>query len=642
MRVSSFPTPFVSLNVGLPRTLVEQRMNAFSQAARNKPGWASKLSVHGDDWRSGMSSDLSPAAADYVMAELAWYASQRVPCLASCLEPGAVDGTWQADGLVPDETGRALMQGVRLLEAGPVDWHPHSGEIVRDLVHPSLYCLAYGKSRARPRLARFPSSLTDADVEEILGFELAQPPVWEESAFRARLLPKAPPPPLALEPTEGADYSDATANPYASVYASVYANRFGIMTDEQALMFENIIKHNNHTNSHIGEEINNFTSTSYAWLPSEFQIDSEGRASILTYINNLHPSHRELYEVIAGVFTAQVPLFERVLGELASKSRRLRVEPNWEYKTPSLSEWLKANNETLISVGFDPEELEATLGFCPEDEGFTDLTEEKLLAMPIDDDLFSGCDFDNRMAQWLVQKEPSPFETPAPMPELYSLKGRRLQVIVKLANIELTPEKPEYRGGVWHVEGMFNERIVATGIYYYSLENVTAPDLSFREAVDDPNYEQSDEVGVEVVHGLHDEDPLVQVLGAVETRPGRCLVFPNIFQHKVGPCELIDRTKSGKRRILAFFLVDPTHRAVSTGDVPPQQPAWFLSILCRFSPLFMLLPPEIIAIIASLLEYPMSIAAAHEYREELMAERSSVDADVSGEIFEREFSLCEH
>ena len=28
-----------------------------------------------------------------------------------------------------------------------------------------------------------------------------------------------------------------------------------------------------------------------------------------------------------------------------------------------------------------------------------------------------------------------------------------LQIIVKLANIELTPEKPEYEGGTWHVEG---------------------------------------------------------------------------------------------------------------------------------------------------------------------------------------------
>ncbi len=40
-------------------------------------------------------------------------------------------------------------------------------------------------------------------------------------------------------------------------------------------------------------------------------------------------------------------------------------------------------------------------------------------------------------------------------------------VIVKLANIVLTPEKPRYEGGSWHVEGMMNERIVSSGIYYY-------------------------------------------------------------------------------------------------------------------------------------------------------------------------------
>jgi len=32
-------------------------------------------------------------------------------------------------------------------------------------------------------------------------------------------------------------------------------------------------------------------------------------------------------------------------------------------------------------------------------------------------------------------------------------KHRGLQVIVKLANIELSPDKPKYKGGAWHVEG---------------------------------------------------------------------------------------------------------------------------------------------------------------------------------------------
>ena len=33
----------------------------------------------------------------------------------------------------------------------------------------------------------------------------------------------------------------------------------------------------------------------------------------------------------------------------------------------------------------------------------------------------------------------------------------KLQIIVKLANICLTPEKPTYEGGSWHVEGQLNE-----------------------------------------------------------------------------------------------------------------------------------------------------------------------------------------
>lgn len=33
-----------------------------------------------------------------------------------------------------------------------------------------------------------------------------------------------------------------------------------------------------------------------------------------------------------------------------------------------------------------------------------------------------------------------------------------LQVIVKMASIELTPEKPEFPAGGWHIEGQMNER----------------------------------------------------------------------------------------------------------------------------------------------------------------------------------------
>lgn len=57
----------------------------------------------------------------------------------------------------------------------------------------------------------------------------------------------------------------------------------------------------------------------------------------------------------------------------------------------------------------------------------------------------------------VVHPEPEEPFSPRPSPPKFSLKekyGKRgLQIIVKLANIELTPEKPEYGGGSWHIEG---------------------------------------------------------------------------------------------------------------------------------------------------------------------------------------------
>lgn len=38
----------------------------------------------------------------------------------------------------------------------------------------------------------------------------------------------------------------------------------------------------------------------------------------------------------------------------------------------------------------------------------------------------------------------------------------RLQIIVKLASIHLTPAKPAYDGGSWHVEGQLNEAMLVS------------------------------------------------------------------------------------------------------------------------------------------------------------------------------------
>lgn len=70
----------------------------------------------------------------------------------------------------------------------------------------------------------------------------------------------------------------------------------------------------------------------------------------------------------------------------------------------------------------------------------------------------------SRLSEWVAGKrklilpEPEVFQ---PLPDGASntcdlgdeFKESGLQVIVKFANIHLTPEKPDYEGGTWHVEG---------------------------------------------------------------------------------------------------------------------------------------------------------------------------------------------
>ena len=80
---------------------------------------------------------------------------------------------------------------------------------------------------------------------------------------------------------------------------------------------------------------------------------------------------------------------------------------------------------------------------------------------------------DNRV---VLQPEPKDFESPEKrMLARYAAAGGdsetrkrsldlrkeygKLQIIVKLANIHLTPEKPKYEGGSWHVEGQLNENM---------------------------------------------------------------------------------------------------------------------------------------------------------------------------------------
>ncbi|MGW2014742.1 DUF4246 domain-containing protein [Streptomyces sp. NPDC001927] len=329
-------------------------------------------------------------------------------------------------------------------------------------------------------------------------------------------------------------------------------------------------------------------SERFQWLPTDVDVSDDGEVALRSYVNNVHPeTHRELASVLPDLFARMRPLLENVLTDLRHpRPLRIEADPFGWYD----SEPVYPKKSDYSDAGAHSDALDA----------WTDAYEE-----------------------WWENRRPVIPDAPAfTAPEApdasarVDLRGRRLQVIVKLATVHLTPEKPEYAGGSWHVEGMLNERIVSTGIYYWDSENITESRLGFRAALDDPHYAQNDDDGLREVYGLEDEDALNQLLGSASTPAGRCLAFPNVLQHRVGSFRLTDPTRPGHRKILAFFLVDPSERIVSTSDVPPQQPWSDTST--------------------------MTLEQAKDHREQLMRERKFFVDEHNEQLYEREFSLCEH
>jgi hypothetical protein len=115
-----------------------------------------------------------------------------------------------------------------------------------------------------------------------------------------------------------------------------------------------------------------------------------------------------------------------------------------------------------------------------------------------------------------------------------------LQIIVKMASIELTPEKPDFPVGGWHIEGMMNETICGTALYYLDSENITESSLSFRMQTsyyltqDDEQYwvSQDNYHWMESAFGTclaSHMSPCLQNYGSVKTCEGRLLAFPNVL-----------------------------------------------------------------------------------------------------------------
>lgn len=121
------------------------------------------------------------------------------------------------------------------------------------------------------------------------------------------------------------------------------------------------------------------------------------------------------------------------------------------------------------------------------------------------------------------------------------------------------------------------------------------------------------------VFGMEQGGPQVQNVGAVVCNEGRLLTFPNTLQHRVGRFSLKDKSKPGRRKILALFLVDPKIRVTSTSNVPPQRRDWFAEEMYEARAFGEKLPVELQEQIINDLDF-MDMEDAKELRVELMDE----------------------
>jgi hypothetical protein len=577
-------------------TIREISMLWFMNQITDKPDWNKKVFDEEivDKWRAELvaleQADSALIEAGFSDAMFHWCV-QELRDKAKIFERNGMVAIFDAaacavksDSIVPDELKGALREAVALLENVPdreKDWHPGSDEKVLDLVHPSLWPLMYGHSRI----------VTDKliTLEDCL-----------QACGRGELVP-------AIVGKAG---NRATGDTNVNSWNFFQARERGPLR---------------------------LWSKKFQWLPCDVELDG-AKAKIISYINNLHPvEHAKLYPIIERFIEKALPL--------------------WDVVYRRTDGWKEESGKGRISCSFVRRDCKIPeicgKSWCSDQNRPRDENHHAIQDHP-DGENEDDEDWFNRTHP-VRQPEPGNYEfiaSDGPVPEsgkTHLAQRKKIQVIVKLANIHLTPEKPTYDGGSWHIEGQLNEHICATALYYYDSDNITDSHLAFRTQSNredlgmELKYEQDDHYCIQNTFAIRSQEDTLQDLGRVLTREGRLLAFPNVYQHRVGPFQLADKSRSGHRKILALFLVDPEIPVISTAHVPPQQRHWWASrFVTDGSSRMGTLPPEVTDMVIKNVEFPIGIKEAKIVREDLIKERGVLDKAVMGEIQLAEWSFCEH
>ncbi|SPO04465.1 uncharacterized protein DNG_07150 [Cephalotrichum gorgonifer] len=235
-------------------------------------------------------------------------------------------------------------------------------------------------------------------------------------------------------------------------------------------------------------------------------------------------------------------------------------------------------------------------------------------------------------------------------------RNQGLQVYVRIQSIQLTPEHPRYEGSDWAVEGMLNERIVASSVYFFDMENVKADSASMSFRVQarltstcharPGSEDRKSLVSLFAIDGLVSvEYPPTPTFSLTTTRFWRSFLTMTPLtrttespisksSYRMGPVELRDPLKPGHVRFLTLCLADPNYRLVSTKRVVPQRLDWWMRDVFPWAHLVRKgLPAELVCQIAE--EATDQVIAPQEARElwfrasrekeRMMAELNSVE-----------------
>ncbi|KAF3310914.1 hypothetical protein TWF173_009151 [Orbilia oligospora] len=338
-------------------------------------------------------------------------------------------------------------------------------------------------------------------------------------------------------------------------------------------------------------DLEQYDHTGY-WLPSEFIISEQGTSTkISSYINNLTlPGQDVLFHpILEKTFTQMLPLFDHALADLAGGGC--------------------LRNRSTRTASY-------TIG---------------------EDDYIGDYYSDN-------EGQPGNAWTPPKMVASRMLRGKTVKVIVRLLEVGLSPSNPIYQNPDPEIDGMANERIIATGMYLYAQQNVTNVSIEFKHRDFYPDREE--------MRRVRDSEGLLcrRDVGTTSMKENRAIVFPNVYERYILPFKLQNKQRDGFVKILCFHLCDPTDKETNqklqtTRTVPPQQPGQFESMLRNTRRLGNLPEDVFQSILGYCIGTIMPMKKAMEYKETMVDDRGSTmlfgvnydDDDKYDEIIENDY-----